>query len=73
MCIQKRFDLLKGMDVDFSSFRCDYFMAKNSKDSFFRDCLKRNDMNKKLITTYHDDFYLFQKKKTNKENKRSKP
>lgn len=58
--------------MDFDSFRCDYFMAKNSKQTVFREWMKRNELNKKVITTYYDDFHLFQKKKINKENRKSK-
>lgn len=72
MALQKRFDTFKGLDLDFSMFRADYFSAKNSQDQFFRDFLRRNEPNRRIITQYQDDFYLFQKKKNNRESRKSK-
>ena len=57
---------MKGLDLDFFIFRSEYFSAKNQQDQFFKDYLRRNELNKRSITQYQDDFYLFQKKKSNK-------
>jgi len=66
LALQRRFDTIKGLDLDFSVFRADYFSAKNNHDQFFKDYLRKNESNRRIITQYQDDFYLFQKKKTNK-------
>jgi hypothetical protein len=54
--IQKRYDTFKGMDVDFPSFKTSYFEAKNNFGYFYKECLERNSLNTRIITTYHDDF-----------------
>jgi hypothetical protein len=69
--VQRRFEIFAGLELDFSFFKVDYFNAKNSKDCFLREYLKRNEPNRRIIAQYMDDFYLFQKKKANKENRRS--
>jgi len=32
LALQRRFDTIKGLDLDFSVFRADYFSAKNNHD-----------------------------------------
>lgn len=54
--IQRRYDTMKGMDVDYSYFKSTYFDAKNSYNYFYKDCVDRNSLNLRIITTYHDDF-----------------
>lgn len=47
---------MKGMDVDYSFFKSSYFDAKNNFNYFYKDCVDRNTLNLRIITTYHDDF-----------------
>ena len=69
--IQTRFETLNCLDLDFSMFRGLYYTVKNNNEQYFKEYLKKNEPNKKLITQYQDDFYLFQKKKNHKELKKS--
>lgn len=37
--IQRRYDVMKGMDVDYSFFKSSYFDAKNNFNYFYKDCV----------------------------------
>jgi len=59
------------MELDFKTFKSAYFEAKTNTTQFEKDCLERNSINGKIISIYHDDFNIFQKRREDRLNRKS--
>jgi hypothetical protein len=61
---------MKGLEVDYPSFKSGFFDARTTPEQLYRSYYERNQVVAKAIALYRDDFNLFQQRRENRQIRR---